>query len=232
MLQLENMRSIDKLIILGLSVMLLLSLSQFIAETVEDTAYAATLTSQQANQRTVFQPTFKSDGWDRSETASVRTLALTPVRSGPAGVIPHRLTIPSLHIDAAIERVGIAADGKMGVPDDGDNVGWFEKGPQPGASGQAVLAGHVDDQGGAAVFYHLSDLALGDVVHIHDDKGQQVTFKVIDKAVYPYDTTAVADVFGPSSDTRLNLITCTGEFDQQARTHRERLVVFTERVTH
>jgi hypothetical protein len=55
-------------------------------------------------------------------------------------------------------------------------------------------------------------------------------FVVVDKKRYPYDTTALDDVFGPTSKQRLNLITCIGEFDQNAGTHSERLVVFTEQL--
>jgi len=83
---------------------------------------------------------------------------------------------------------------------------------------------------GPSVFYDLDQLSQGDTVTVTDDTGEMCQFVVVDKKRYPYDTTALDDVFGPTSKQRLNLITCIGEFDQNAGTHSERLVVFTEQL--
>ncbi|MDV2685084.1 class F sortase [Alkalihalophilus lindianensis] len=61
--------------------------------------------------------------------------------------------------------------------------------------------------------------------------GEQMTFSGINMAVYPYDDAPIETIFGYTSAKRLNLITCTGEFDRVERTHRERLVVLQNQIT-
>lgn len=159
------------------------------------------------------------------------TEPVQPVSSGPKGIDPSVISIPTIDVRADIEDVGILENGQMGVPDDGDTVGWFHRGPKPGAAGNSVMAGHVDDRSGPAIFFDLDQLTLGDRIYIEDDEGTELAFEVTRMEVYPYDDAPMDLIFGPTATQRLNLITCTGEFDRNAGTHRERLVVFTELVT-
>src|SRR5437899_369427 len=71
--------------------------------------------------------------------------------------IPVRLRIPILGIDAVVEPVGLVA-GAMDVPVDAGDVGWYRLGPRPGATGNAVIDGHLTSAAGAAVFFSLSRL--------------------------------------------------------------------------
>ncbi|MCE7794043.1 class F sortase [Salipaludibacillus sp. CUR1] len=152
-----------------------------------------------------------------------------PVYSASSqGIIPDTIEIPALDVKADITQVGLKDDGAMEVPDDGDLVGWFNRGVKPGGAGNSVLAGHVDDRTGPAIFFDLKDLEIGDVVKVRDGDGTELTFEVKSREIYPYDDAPISKVFGPSSSRNLNLITCTGEFDRDQGTHRERLVVFTE----
>ncbi|WP_239421893.1 class F sortase [Bacillus sp. CGMCC 1.16541] len=141
---------------------------------------------------------------------------------------PSQLSIPTLNIQAPIEETGLTKDGQMGVPDDGETVAWFEPGTVPGREGNAVLAGHVDDKTGPAIFYHLEKLEVGDEVLVSDENGQVLTFVVKEKEAYPRDEAPIRDIFGPTYNRQLNLITCTGLFDRKKGTHEERLVVYTE----
>lgn len=146
------------------------------------------------------------------------------------GMEPAQLLIPAIGVDASIDGYGLDADGKMEVPDEGESIAWYERGAKPGAQGNSVLAGHVDDQSGPAVFYDLKELEQGDEITVVDEAGASLTFQVTHMESYPYDDAPLSVVFGSSSSRNLNLITCTGEFDRDAGTHRERLVVFTELV--
>ncbi|GAJ99979.1 class F sortase [Geomicrobium sp. JCM 19055] len=74
-------------------------------------------------------------------------------RSKSSEINPTSISIPTLNIDAPIVEVGQLDNGQMGVPDNGDDVGWYEPGTKPGGIGNAVLAGHVDDRTGPAVFF-------------------------------------------------------------------------------
>jgi sortase (surface protein transpeptidase) len=83
----------------------------------------------------------------------------------------------------------------------------------------------VNDRSGPAVFYHLDKLKKGDLIEVTGESGETITFEMEFAASYPYDDAPIQQIFGASSERSLQLITCTGEFDNDAGTHRERLVV-------
>lgn len=146
--------------------------------------------------------------------------------------IPVRIRIPSIGLDAAIEKVALAADGSMGVPKHPLDTGWYSLGPRPGETGSAAIAGHVDWYNGAtAVFADLHKVKSGDKIIVQDDNGTVISFVV--RGSRKYDPAAEAfDVFA-SHDGRahLNIITCDGVWDKLARQYTERLVVFADRET-
>ncbi|WP_040285008.1 class F sortase [Sporosarcina koreensis] len=145
-----------------------------------------------------------------------------------SGIVPASIEIPELGIRTDIESVGTLPNGQMGVPQDVNHVGWFEPGTLPGSQGSAVMAGHIDSLTGPAIFYKLDKLKQGDEVIVSGEDGEQMTFSVTRSETYPRDAAPIQDIFGFSYGSRLNLITCTGEFNRQAKTHEERLVVYTE----
>ena len=120
----------------------------------------------------------------------------------------------------------------MELPENGKDVAWFEPGFQPGEKGNAVLAGHVDDEKKPAVFFELKELEPGDEIHLQDEKGESLTFVVREKVAYKKDDAPLRTIFGPSQKRMLNLITCTGYFDHDIHNYVERLVVYTELVNN
>ncbi|MFC7785062.1 class F sortase [Rossellomorea sp. GCM10028870] len=141
---------------------------------------------------------------------------------------PAILSIPKLDLEAPIKGFGLDKEGNMELPDNGKDVAWFEPGFQPGEKGNAVLAGHVDDEKKAAVFFELKELEPGDEIHLQDEDGDTMTFVVREKVAYQKDDAPLRTIFGPSEKRMLNLITCTGYFDREIHNYVERLVVFTE----
>jgi|SRR5688572_19509292 len=144
---------------------------------------------------------------------------------------PVRISIPSIAVDAAIEKVALAKDGSMDVPEHPDDTGWYALGPRPGEQGSAAIAGHVDRKdGGAAVFTDLHKVRSGDRIAVQDDKGAVVAFAVREVRRYDADADA-SDVF-TSNDGKahLNVITCVGAWDARANRYAERLVVFADKV--
>ncbi|MGN7408935.1 MULTISPECIES: class F sortase [unclassified Sporosarcina] len=150
------------------------------------------------------------------------------LESEQKGIIPVTLEIPAIGVKSDIENVGELENGQMGVPEGVDNVGWFEPGTLPGNSGSSVMAGHIDSLTGPAVFYKLDKLKKGDEVVVRDADGKSLTFIVTKTEKYPRKNAPIEEIFGFSYGSRLNLITCTGEFNRKAKTHEERLVVYTE----
>ncbi|WP_212029809.1 class F sortase [Metabacillus lacus] len=140
---------------------------------------------------------------------------------------PAFIEIPKLKVNAAIEAVGILENGQMGVPGDIQQVGWFQPGVMPGEKGNAVLAGHVDSKTGPAVFFNLGHLEKDDEIMVKDQKGKTLTFIVQKKESFPRSDAPIQEIFGPSDQKSLNVITCSGTFNRAEGTHEERLVVFT-----
>ncbi|MFC0522001.1 class F sortase [Pontibacillus salicampi] len=145
----------------------------------------------------------------------------------PKGITPAKVKIPAINVDANITPQGLNEENDMEVPSNGDEVGWFEPGTKPGNTGNAILAGHVDDKEGPAVFFDLKELKAGDKIYVTDENGKQVTFEVDKVVAYDKNNAPLRQIFGPSEEQNLNLLTCTGTFDHSIQDHEERLVVYT-----
>lgn len=145
---------------------------------------------------------------------------------------PVRLLIPRLKVDAPIEAVGKDANGDAGVPQQSQDVAWYNLGPAPGEPGNAVIAGHLDDKVGPAVFAKLGQLKVDDTVIVVDKAKVQHTFKVIEVAAYPYQKAPLNKIFGFDLEHDLNLITCTGRWNPKTHTYSQRLVVYTRLVAN
>ncbi|MED1862631.1 class F sortase [Fictibacillus nanhaiensis] len=150
------------------------------------------------------------------------------LKADTEGIAPSTIEIPALGINTEIEKVGRLDNGQMGVPKGMDTVGWFSDGAKPGSPGNAVMAGHVDSKTGPAVFYKLEDLEKGDEVIVKDKEGKTLIFEVTGKEKYGRKNAPVDKIFDYSYGSKLNLITCTGNFNRDEGTHEERLVIYTE----
>jgi sortase (surface protein transpeptidase) len=137
---------------------------------------------------------------------------------------PVRLQIPSLNVDAQVEALGIDSLGVLETPNNIWNVGWYKGGPSPGASGDAVIDGHVGLPGSPLVFSGLSRIALGaDLIAVHAD-GTRSRFTVSSIRNWP-SASQPTGLFTADGQARLSLITCTGKYDGGSQTYAERLIV-------
>jgi len=140
---------------------------------------------------------------------------------------PTRLIIPTLHIEAKIQNVGISPNGIMENPSNIVDVGWFDLGTRPGQKGSAVVAGHLNgEHGEIGVFANLHKLKKGDKIYINDSKGASITFIVRESRLY--DPGYAEEVFSQNDNAHLNLITCEGIWDKSKRSYSKRLVVFSD----
>jgi sortase (surface protein transpeptidase) len=142
---------------------------------------------------------------------------------------PVRVTIPAIDVDSPLAGIGVDAAGALVPPADPDVAGWFTAGPAPGEPGPAVLAGHVDDRTGPAVFFRLEELSPGDAVVVTGADGRPVGFTVTRVASWPKDGFGTAEVYGPTAGAELRLITCGGAFDRTRRSYTDNVVVFAVR---
>lgn len=161
----------------------------------------------------------------------LRAKAIIPAQPiAPERGMPVRLSIPSINVDAAVDSVGMTADGAMDIKKNQDLVAWYNLGPRPGNIGNAVIAGHYGwEDGKGSVFNDLHSLKVGDRVSVGDDKGELVSFIV--RGSQSYDPAADATTIFRSYDNKahLNLITCEGAWNAKRQTYSSRLVVFTDK---
>ncbi len=154
---------------------------------------------------------------------NVPSVAVEPERQVAA---PLQLKVPAIGVDTAIEWVGLDDEGNMDVPSEYRTVAWYEHGPNPGMKGNAVVAGHLDSQTGPAVFYRLGDLQPGDEIIVVTHDGEEQRFAVTGVESFDANSAPLYNIFGASGSANLNLITCEGSFDPDARQYDKRLVVY------
>ena len=139
----------------------------------------------------------------------------------PAAV---RLQIPRLSVDAAVQAVGIDAQGNVAVPSSLGEVAWYQPGPAPGDRGNALIDGHRGVRPGQAVFWDLARLRPGDLILVLRGDGSRLAFQVDGVSSYPR-SASVPELFSNEGPARLSLITCTGAWDSAGATYQDRLVV-------
>ncbi len=157
--------------------------------------------------------------------------------SAPAGHVPApdattpspvRLLIPEIGVDSVLMELGLQADGSLEVPSSGFPAGWFTGAPAPGATGPAVMAGHVDWEGEPGVFYDLRALEPADRITVLRADGSSVVFAVTSVEQFDKDRFPTDAVYGDLDHAGLRLITCGGSFDPAARSYADNIVVFAD----
>ncbi|MEW1903510.1 MULTISPECIES: class F sortase [unclassified Streptomyces] len=130
---------------------------------------------------------------------------------------PVRLRIPETDVDTPMKGLGLAADGTLEVPPAGDRnlAGWYEGGTTPGAKGTAVVAGHVDNADGPAVFYTLGALKKGHRIEVDREDGRTAVFTVDAVEVYENDAFPSGKVYDEADRSEIRVITCGGGFSKK-----------------
>jgi LPXTG-site transpeptidase (sortase) family protein len=140
---------------------------------------------------------------------------------------PWEVEIPAIGVAADLETLGDPVGPTLPVPplaEAATEAGWYRFTSVPGSAGNAVIVGHVDTYVGPAVFYHLYRLRAGDVIDVETGASTQ-RFAVrwvreVGKAQFP-----VRQVFGPTGEHQLWLITCGGDFDYQTGHYLDNIIV-------
>ncbi len=148
-------------------------------------------------------------------TSYIAPADIPQIKKQATVALPVRLTIPSIHVDATIRRVGLMTNGSMGVPALPRDVAWYMLGPKPGEIGSATIAGHVDWwYGTTGVFEHLKLLKPGDIITVEDAAGGHTSFAVRTTRTYGQHEDA-SDVFrsydGKGSFKSHHLRWCMGQ---------------------
>ncbi len=143
------------------------------------------------------------------------------------------LVIPRFDVDAPVVTRGVDANGVMEVPNGPKNVAWYTFSAKPGYGSNAVFSGHVDYINyGAAVFWHLKDLAQGDMIEVHLADGTVYKYAVdsVKEVAADPSQDVLASILGPTQQDAVTLITCGGSWDYSTHGYDHRVIVRGQRV--
>ncbi|UAX53727.1 class F sortase [Streptomyces sp. A144] len=129
---------------------------------------------------------------------------------------PERVRIPAIGVDAPTTGLGLTPSGSLDVPplEQAGLAGWYEAGTTPGETGTAIVAGHVDNAEGPAVFYRLGALEKGSVIEIDRRDGGVAVFTVDAVEVYAAKDFPDEKVYGAADRPELRVITCGGAYSR------------------
>ena len=163
-------------------------------------------------------PGGEDDGTSRTDVPSAPALPPSP---------PDRIRIPAIRVDAPLTGLALTPAGSLAVPPAAKKnlAGWYEAGTTPGETGTAIVAGHVDDADGPAVFYELGALRRNSVIEVDRRDGTVAVFTV--DAVEVHDARHFPDerVYGAAARPELRVITCGGGYSRSTG-YRGNVVVF------
>jgi len=139
---------------------------------------------------------------------------------------PKKITISSLGVDALIQNVGIDQNSEIAVPNNIHIAGWFVDSVRPGDRGLSIIDGHVNGQtNDNGVCKKLPDLKPGDKIPITFGDDSIVSFEVhSNQSVVTADAATILYSQIPEIEKQLNLITCTGNFDNTSQTYANRQI--------
>ncbi|WP_326723257.1 class F sortase [Streptomyces sp. NBC_00243] len=151
-----------------------------------------------------------------AQAGTDRPMAESPAAPALPHSPPDRIRIPSIHVDAPLMGLGLTPQGSLDVPPAAKKnlAGWYEAGTTPGEQGTAIVAGHVDNAEGPAVFYDLGALKKGSNIEVERRDSSTAVFTV--DAVEVYDAHDFPDekVYGAAHRPELRVITCGGGYSK------------------
>ncbi|MEG3629749.1 class F sortase [Streptomyces poriticola] len=129
---------------------------------------------------------------------------------------PDRIRIPAIGVDAPLTGLGLTRTGSLDVPPAADDnlAGWYEAGTTPGERGTSIVAGHVDNTEGPAVFYRLGALKKGALIEVDRRDGSVAVFRVDAVEVYEAQNFPDEKVYGAAHRPELRVITCGGGYSR------------------
>ncbi len=160
----------------------------------------------------------RGDAPPQPSAAEARSARTAPGAAAPAlpPSPPDRVRVPAIGVDAPLMGLGLTPSGSLDVPpaEQKNLAGWYEAGTTPGERGTAILAGHVDNADGPAVFYRLGALKKGAVIEVDRRDGGVAVFTVDAVRVYAARDFPDAKVYGAAARPELRVITCGGPYSR------------------
>ena len=147
------------------------------------------------------------------------------------GSVPVRIDIPDVDIHAVLIKVGLQADGSLGVPplDQAQRAAWYDGSPSPGEAGPSIIDAHVDSRetrGFRGAFYNLGGIQPGEHIEITRSDHVVATFTVDSVQQAPKAKFPTSRVYGSVPYAALRLITCGGDFDYARGSYKDNTIVY------
>lgn len=141
--------------------------------------------------------------------------ATTTISAPPASSAPvARLIIEKIGVDAPVITLGVDENFIPEVPDNPNDVAWYNWSALPGHGSNAVLSGHFDwtvnGQPVIGVFYSLADLSVGDIIEVKLEDGTDYKYSVVGNLAVANDDSEAMDMMAPTPSDMVTLITCGG----------------------
>ncbi|MFD8805898.1 class F sortase [Streptomyces sp. NPDC059597] len=129
---------------------------------------------------------------------------------------PTRIRIPAIRVNAPLMGLALTPSGSLAVPPPAEKnlAGWYEAGTAPGSDGTAIVAGHVDNAEGPAVFYDLGALRRGATIEVAREDATIAVFAVDAVEVYSAKNFPDEKVYGAAPRPELRVITCGGGYSK------------------
>lgn len=143
--------------------------------------------------------------------------------------VPVKLTFQRTQGTVNILPVGLDKDGRMVVKDGLETASWYRNSAIPGNSGNSLIAGHRDWKGELGDFQYLETIQKNETVLIQYEDKEIRTFQVVEKNVYPMNEVP-EEVMNIQGESRVTLITCTGEFIREKGGYQSRVIVILQLV--
>lgn len=176
-------------------------------------------------------PTSDTDGasapQESPKSSDANRLDATVLPRTAEGQLPVSVRIGSLDVQAPVGSVGLDSLGRVDVPLDVDQTGWYRYSVLPGAdAGSTVIVGHKDgvDQGPGA-FFGLGDAQIDDIVTVTSANGSKLRYRVVARESFDKNVVPLDELFATTGAHRLTLITCGGPFDATTLGYTDNVVV-------
>jgi LPXTG-site transpeptidase (sortase) family protein len=144
------------------------------------------------------------------ETPTASPIATPP----PSSAAVARMIIEKIGVDAPVVTLGLDENNVPQVPDNPNDVVWYDWSMRPGWGSNAVFSGHVDWTVNGVpvtgVFYDLRKLEVGDTIKVRLADNTEYQYKIIGNVAVPYDDQQATDAMGATPSEVITIITCGG----------------------
>jgi sortase (surface protein transpeptidase) len=152
--------------------------------------------------------------------------AVPSAKAGRPVALPVRLEIPAIGVSTALIHLGLTSSGTLEVPPTAAIAGWYTGSPRPGATGAAVIAGHIDSLSGPGIFYRLRLMRPGELIYVRRANHSLAVFRVTAVHMYLKTRFPTSAVYGAVPNAQLRLITCGGNFDYATGHYLSNVIVY------